>query len=69
MTTQERLRLGKARARLREALRQLDLALERGDDDFEVAYRVALAACEAFEGSRACRLLAQRMDWRQEQTR
>lgn len=63
---QDRLTIGRARARLRDAIRQLDLALERGDkdDDWEAEYRVALAAGIAYEGSRTCRLLAGRLERR-----
>lgn len=65
LTRQDRLTIGKARARLHDATRALDLALERGcNDDWEPPFRIAMAAVQAFEASRTCRLLASAIDLR-----
>lgn len=65
LTRQDRLTIGRARTKLRHALDQLDLALERGNrDTMEAALRVGYAALVARDAADTCRRLYLRLDRR-----
>lgn len=67
LTSRDRLEIGRARARYTAAIRQLTLALERGDNEtLEAAFRAAMAALTAGEGVVLCRRLARRLDPKEE---
>lgn len=65
LTSRDRMEIGRARARYTAAIRQLTLALER-QDEWEAAFRVAMAALAGQEGVVLCRRLARRLDPKEE---
>jgi len=68
LTSLDRMAVGRARTKLRRALEQLDLALERGNRDTnEAALRVGYAALVARDGADLCKRLYLALD-RQDDT-